>query len=970
MNSYIRDLLIGHQKKPDNFDTDSPVWPYLAYYLVHARESLASVESISAAERTIILRAFLSNLSTRAIHLAKNVLLSERDLLETTHNCPKINNRDYFELVRNSNEYLCDMLQGYPELDRLLTELAKNFAANTVEFARRFSTDRIDISRLLPKQEIAPQLEACEIASSETHNKSRVVVTVRFKEGLVVYKPRPMDLEKFMVDLLDNLISQAGEPYAGWRLPNLIVKDGYGWSEHIPHLSVETQEEVERFYVRMGFLLGFCTFFGCSDITADNVIASGASPVPVDLETSFYNVLCADYIPKEVRWNATQTYILPTWTWKGLDGIGIDLSALGGVQPQYVSMNLYQELDDGQGRSSFGEDGVEILPTLNVLRLGDHIQKPWIFSSEIVEGFETFAQLVVSGRDEVLGKIKGASGLRARYVPRATAVYHYTIEQSLHPSLMTANEKRSDFIRALLKKQIMYASGLEEAEVQACLNADVPFTLCECGTLDLVDPSYGGHGALSETEFLNGLEHVHDYILKFDNNRLAFEKKMIRNSLLAMQNMYEFGDSLDAHRFRQNDPIVDEIDIASVRQLVSNAMENNIRFLEEYLTDEYEGGGAWLGFHASPGGYFEYSEIGLDFYYGISGIAYALSLMPSANRPAQHLADFVVDSYYETALRQFQNPGLKLGGFYCGISSGIIPVYLAMAVSDERRGTLVDEYLAYVSAHFKHLDWEESFWESDLLSGACGTLCTLVKLFELTRDSRCAELSGYLMESILAKLVDVRSGSVLTVSRSITKHHDSVLSGLSHGVMGCAYALQYFNNVVASGSANVASSIERLTQWEISQFDGSMYNWPDYRKRSTSETGEFAWSHGAPGNLLLLEYLKRSGSELAFDFLERYPSASFFQEASLDFRRRPVNDSLCHGAYGLFSIHKQCSGGSPSSYFLQWANILNLSEADTRPLRVRAADSVGFWVGKSGSILGAQSFLDENFKVPLLPHEM
>jgi hypothetical protein len=188
--------------------------------------------------------------------------------------------------------------------------------------------------------------------------------------------------------------------------------------------------------------------------------------------------------------------------------------------------------------------------------------------------------------------------------------------------------------------------------------------------------------------------------------------------------------------------------------------------------------------------------------------------------------------------------------------------------------------------------------------------------------------------------------------------------------MGCAYALFYFNDVIAK-SDDIYSIFLDFLNWEINEYDESIENWKDYRKRSESSHGEFAWSHGLPGNYLALDYFAEKNVALALNFLDRYPADIAFSYESLLKRQRPINDSLCHGAYGLLNIIKKVSPASllDSRVFL-WSNIINFVEQDSRNLRIKTADPLGLWVGKTGSLLGSIGLLNKDYYFPFLPHQI
>lgn len=954
--------------------TDCPVWPYLSYYIDNVEKKSTPNVKISKNEHGAIINGFLSNLSSRIMTAAKNVLFTEKKIFEDTVLGTEIDTDGYFKIVGENQDYLSDILKAYPELDRVLTKIADNFIEQTATFIMHFSEDRVELFTFLDTTD-KDTLVACEVSNGETHNGSKAVCILTFSnDKKVVYKPRNLVLEARASDLLTSLNKKAGADYHDWIIPSYLVKAEHGWCEYTQQQPANTETEVITYFKRAGFLLGYCTIFTASDITSDNLIANGSSPIPIDLETIFYNTLNIDSIPKEVRWNVTQTSILPNWTWKGTDGVGVDLSALGGLSEQYVSLNLYQHLEDENGNSHFGMDGVKILPNDNVLNFNNSPALPWLYEKEIIEGLDALLSIAILEKSLLIEKIRSLRFIRNRYVTRPTATYHYAIQCSMHATLMSCTERRKSFLEKILNNDTAPAIGFLDAEVSACLDLDIPYAQGKTGTLSFNEYRYDGEGHLNDKDYIDGITHSINYIETLNNNRIAFEKNLTSNTLLAMKNMYEHGNKLTDHKFRQNDDLenLEYLDVDSILNAIKTSQNENSTLINCMLNTELSANGLWLGFHSSPGGYMEYSELGDDFYYGLSGMLYGCVVAASKQNPIeQDLLHSLLNQSYLRIYKKLKNPGTHLGGFHFGLSSAILPLYISLVYyKDARSVELLALYKSYVNSALKDSWWQKYFWGCDLLSGMFGTLSVLTKLFDLTNDENFSTLARSLLKKIQTELSPVGDRLLVKFDNSITTRSDALLSGISHGIMGCAYAIFYFNQVIAKSDCTHSLFLDFLS-WELSEYDESIENWKDYRRRSESTNGEFAWSHGLPGNYLALDYFAKNKVTRAANFLDKYPAKHAFSYDSLLRRKRPINDSICHGAYGLLNIIKMVSPDSllDPKVFL-WSNIINFIEQDGRSLRIKTADPLGLWVGKTGSILGSMSLLNNKYNFPFLPHQM
>jgi type 2 lantibiotic biosynthesis protein LanM len=966
------EILKLQSPESENLTTDCPVWPFLAYYVKNAVKELTVIEGLSDVERKIIINGYLKNLSTRITNTATNVLSVEKDILNQTITPHKLTTSEYYELLRKNNAYLLNILEAYPELARVLQKIADNFVRQTYLLAQRIAEDRTALETLTEANSYH-YLSECAPSEGETHNGSLTVCTLTFSNGSkVVYKPRNLEIERSASELLNHLSNMSGSNYVDWEIPSYIVKPEHGWTKYVPHLPANNILDVKTYYNRAGFLLGYCTALTASDITSDNLICNGNNPTPIDFETIFYCVLNINSIPKEVRWNSTQTSILPNWTWKGTDGIGVDLSALGGLKEQYVSLNLYQHLENDQGDGKFGTDGVKIFPGQNVLYLNDKAVSPWHYESEIQEGFNHFFSILKQYEPYVIEKIKSFRGLPSRYVPRPTATYHYALQCSLHATLMRSTEERKAFLTKILDNDNAPAIGFLSAEVKALLDIDIPYAKSSVGSLTFIEPNYDGKGHLDPDTFVDGLSNSIDYIENFTENRRNFELAQINNTLTAMSFMYDHGKKLTTYSFRSADTIDSNCTpLPEVLKNIKLSQQENLKFLTNKITVELANNGLWYGFHASPGGYIEYSELGEDLYYGLSGIVYGLVMIHHTMLLPTSSSLLLMDETYKRVITKLDNTGSHLGGSHFGLSSTIVPLTICLKYfNDCRHDDLLFKFKKYIHNAMSEDWWQKYYWGADLLSGMYGTLSILTKLFDLTKDPEFGSLANTLYDKIDSELIFIDGKRMVQFDRSVTTREDSLLSGISHGVMGCAYSLFYYYKTI-NQAPELYKTFSTFLDWELEQYDETINNWPDYRRRSESNQGEFSWSHGLPGNYLALQYFADHGIQQALNFITDKPPSSFFSYESLIKRKRPSNGSMCHGAYGLLNILKKLYPPALSDERVYaWLNLSLLAEHDIRELRSRAADPLGLWVGKTGAILGASGVLNESLDFPFLIHQM
>src|SRR5439155_15552316 len=135
---------------------------------------------------------------------------------------------------------------------------------------------------------------------------------------------------------------------------------------------------------------------------------------------------------------------LPAWTAAG-DGRRIDVSGLGGVEPQR-SLTLtprWEHVNSHAMRLTHVHE--ELNTPASALRLEARTVLPWGFRDEILEGFEAVHRMLEEKRDQLLAPGGPLDRLRdgeVRLVLRPAAVYQELLEACSRPGLLAEGVER------------------------------------------------------------------------------------------------------------------------------------------------------------------------------------------------------------------------------------------------------------------------------------------------------------------------------------------------------------------------------------------------------------------------------------------------------------------------------------------------------------------------------------------------
>jgi lantibiotic modifying enzyme len=307
---------------------------------------------------------------------------------------------------------LVALFTRYPVLARLLATASMQSAEAGLELLARFAADRPAIvGDLLGGTDPGPVV-AVRPGLGDPHRGGRTVMSVSFADGrAVIYKPRTLAAH----EAFGRVIAWVNDrvPGACLRLPAAVPGPGYGWLEFVASEPLPQAGAATEFYWREGVLLAILYALHACDLHGENLVASGAVPVPVDLETILHPSLpaarttMADPAAEALADSVQRAALLP-YLVVGEDGVS-DRSGMGG-RP-------------GSGAANRPRwDGTTIEATG--------------YRSAILDGFRAGYDAIAAGATGFARLLESTAGLEVRTVIRPTSGYTRLLDASTHPDLM------------------------------------------------------------------------------------------------------------------------------------------------------------------------------------------------------------------------------------------------------------------------------------------------------------------------------------------------------------------------------------------------------------------------------------------------------------------------------------------------------------------------------------------------------
>lgn len=828
------------------FDTDDentvPFFHVVTVFVEYASDELSdtltaplSEPAIEAAEHWLLER--LQSLFAHSLFIEFKTFLATRDrdlALSDDPSIPTSPHRYYTEFVADFfDEGLTTFVAEYAVLSKLLVTIIDQWVETTAEFASRLAADRPLLRELFNSGEKLGQIEVVTF-HGDRHGGGRRVAEVTFESGTkVAYKPRNIEAEDAFYGFLSWVNENTELPAV--RPLRCLCRDEYGWMEWVESVPCDSADDVSTYYRRAGVLLCLLYALNFTDGHLENVIAAGAHPVLIDLETLAQPDLPVERRPTDgnvseiIRNSVLRTGFLPmTLPESDLEdtgGLGEERAKQTNAQiPEFEQVNTdamdlqYRETGTIEGNS---------LPYVD----GDR-KRPAAYRDDIAEGFAAAYRFVLENRDDLLatdGPLRRFENVTYRYLYRATYSYrsrlvHLSTPSNLRTGLgfgCKAEALAKPFAVGSLDKDMW---AVYEAERTAMWRLDVPrFTIESDSTHLFHDEAIAARNVFASSP----MAQIRDRIERFteadlreqlDYLHMAYRPESLYYPDAEVASIKETETNIDVEAVASKHPS-DLLD-----RIHENASLTQNDELTWYLREKFEGGG------------FHLHQIAKNLYNGRFGVALLCGALTavSGDKIYRDFADEVVAPITTELDESNPLPNMEIGG-----GTGVGSLIYGFSKLDEFLET--DRYMPYARECASLLDREriESDGQLDVLRGSAGAILGLLALYHRTGDEAVLNKAVNAGEHLLSSRVE-RDG--YRAWRTTT--HDRFLTGFSHGISGIAYALTKLGE--ASGEHRFRDAAVESLQFEREQFVSERGNWPNLHPDSRGSF-DSSWCAGRAG---------------------------------------------------------------------------------------------------------------------------
>lgn len=848
----------------------------------------------------------------------------------------------------SSDELRNAIFQEYPVLLRIISQSVERWLRQWIQITARFAADHDEIAQFIFHDHTPGLLQHIQNGQGDPHRGGQQVAILTFNSGRkLVYKPRSLQDAQAWNHCLTWLHHKVGEPAPAQ--PALLLRDTYGWSGFVEHRACNSTAEISRFYQRLGLQLSLLHTLKATDMHMENIIASGSSPVIVDLEALFHaqrpgdqhnNEPTATIAPDDLQsaWQSSVMRIglLPSWSYMNQNGDAIDMSGLSGEEGQLLPDLQPAFKDLGKDTMHLGQTQAQTPASQNRPFLNSSPEHPAVngstnpasFATDIVNGFRRGYAAILDNRDQLTtanGLFENFNNVEFRAVLRNTATYATLLRDSTHPDMLRDAIDRDIHFDVLWRSLNVrpWMKSVIQHELHDLRLGDIPYFTSRPSSQSLWSSTGQEIPAVFNS---TPLADIHSQLAAMSTKDCERQCWLIEASLsILTPATHNATATVTTRNTRQHEPAN-----ASREALLQQAQNiaNRIRDIG-FITTSHA---SWLGLAPVNDKRWVLQPANEDVYSGRPGIG--LFLLEAAQALQDHeldsLATLALDNSadaLEKLLHEEQESQSThaptdnkfLGGAY-GLFAGnaLIFAHAARIRENKRYQQLASQLIQRAAMHIGN---DSAF---DVISGSAGLALVAATIAKITPDFDSSHILHHILTNAASHLIAKATHSHTGLAWTGNIKASQPLSGFSHGNSGIALAL--LKAAVLTNNADFLNAAQQAVHYEHQLMLQNNRRWLDYRiidntprnQNVAQATGNemHAWCHGTAGialaRLRMLDITTAilPGNDEFHSILTEDLNEALRQTLT---HGMLSNDSLCHGLSGnLLVLDAAWRAGNPN----------------------------------------------------------
>ncbi|MBT2289869.1 type 2 lantipeptide synthetase LanM [Paenibacillus albidus] len=782
---------------------------------------------------------------------------------------------EYNDLLKDPL-YINNVLKKYPVLYELVTSMTNNFLQYTVSIINHYEADHEQIKDAFSQH--FGSLKSITIDIGDAHCQGKSVALITSESGQIIYKPRSLKVDIFYKEIIGHF-NDAHK--TSLKVAQSLDRELYGWQEFIEELPCGNIDELSCYYYELGMHLGFIYMFGGSDFHYENIIAHGAKPFLIDLETLFQGIFdftgdeeksielqVSDFIRKTVY---KSTFFANTTSFEERSSLLIGGTA--NIENQEIETEIVENI--GTDKISMKKASLKMKRGKNLPIYNGKIYEIFAYEKKFIKGFKKVYEAVRIDAKFWIDLVNEYPNFRIRMIVRPTYVYAQFLKSLLNPVYLSDVKERERVLSFFSDSYAAFKKfkKITPYEINDLFYGDVPYfyTLYDSSSIYSSAAQQVGNDLLISSPKREAINRIRSLTEK----DMYYQTGLINMSLSAtLANLdidIEYNNGRIPHGIVEQTSWIE----AETSKLINECIPLNNH-------------AQWLSLSLSLDGKMVSGPVSFGLYDGLSGIGIYLAAYHKQFRQAS--LHTLIDKITTAAEYMLEKSMYKndLSAYY-GVSSYIY------YVEQLRTNQLIDEESAklhYRVFSQKVINEAKAFKKLDFIGGLAGTLKLLTNLYKAT-GMKVIEEAAHTVYASIRKKIQLDTIGYYWPSDIVDNR---ILAGFSHGITGICYALsEYFNTW--QNVHELPGLIESALRYEDTLFDNNMGGWRDNRVTGKHISSPL-WCHGSAGILLGRAKIKQN--------TDNGIKVSYLDEALKETLENGNNhnqgNSLCHGTMGNLDI--------------------------------------------------------------------
>ncbi|MFE4712821.1 type 2 lanthipeptide synthetase LanM family protein [Paenibacillus sp. NPDC056722] len=871
---------MGNNK--EYFNENDYFVPFFEYFLTvfgdRLKKELEAIDALHI-DKISLFHSLMMNYKKNMYTLATKTMIYEfhQNFDEFIENNDSYYYNKYNDRLKDAS-FIHNIMNKYPVLQELMQSMSNNFLQYSISVVNHYEADYEHIIDAFNRN--LGSLKSINIDIGDAHCQGKSVAHITCDFGAIIYKPRSLKSDVFY----EEIIQYFNNSYkTTLKVAQSLNRDHYGWQEFIEEMPCLNIDEISSYYYELGMHLGFIYIFGGSDFHYENIIAHGAKPVLIDLETLFQGTF--DFtgseeksVEVEVSDFIRQTIYKSTFfanTTSSEEQSSLLIGGTANIENQEIETEAVENI--GTDKISVKKSIVKMGRAKNLpfLSEAEGILEIFAYEREFIEGFKEVYTAVQANSNFWLDLINDYPSFPIRMIVRPTYVYAQFLKSLLNPLYLAEGTERSRILSFFRDSYAAFENFREVTsyEIEDLLYGDVPYFYTfydSCSIYSSTGQKVGNNLLICspKREAINRIKNLSEEDMHYQEGliNMSLSATLANLDIEILNDERENGISLEvANHWVEKE----------TRKLVNECIPLNNH-------------AQWLSLSLSLDGKMVSGPVSFGLYDGLSGIGIYLAAYHKQFRhpSVKSLIDKVTSTVeYILEKSMYKN---DLSAYY-GVSSYIY------YVEQLRTKQLIDEDRAasrYRTFSQKIINEADTCSKLDFIGGLSGTLKLLTNIYRATGMKEVEE-AAHIVYAVICENIQKDTLGYYWSSDIVDNR---ILSGFSHGITGICYALSEFNTI-CEDKYELPGLIESALRYEDTLFDNVMKSWRDNRTDGKQFSSPL-WCHGSAGILLGRAKINQNmGNRIQVDYLEEALDETL---KNGDYHNQ--GNSLCHGTMGNLDI--------------------------------------------------------------------